>query len=473
MRSEARFHRGVLGTILLAAVAALGPVSVTAGAHPPRQAAARAVVLSDPAALAAWWSTSHVALPPPPLLTHAELLAAVGALDLAAPGALALDEIGTSVKGQSIVEVRVGRGPIHVMLWSQMHGDEPTATVALVDLLALLTTGRDVPDVARLLDRLTLHIVPMLNPDGAQRFERRNAQGLDINRDALLLQSPEARALKALRDRTNATIGFNLHNQGWRTSVGNPPRPATISLLAVAFDEARTESEGRRTTKRLCAVIRDALEPLAPGQIGRYEEDFEVRALGDNLTKWGTSVVLIETGAWAGPDPDVALVRLNFVAITTALDALASGRVRDADPARYDTLPPNDERLLHTVIRNATIVPGTGIAPFTGDVGVSALRAVREVGGARTIVTLARIEDLGDLRTWGALETIDAHGQVLAPAFVPGARPGDIVTLPDWTTMPPHPVIGVGQPASFFLLEPTQVEGGYRVARVITIGEPR
>ena len=52
-----------------------------------------------------------------------------------------------------------------------------------------------------------------------------------------------------------------------------------------------------------------------------------MRAFGDNITKWGTRVVLIETGPWPAPNPDRALVRLNFVAIVSALDALATGRV--------------------------------------------------------------------------------------------------------------------------------------------------
>ena len=40
-----------------------------------------------------------------------------------------------------------------------------------------------------------------------------------------------------------------------------------------------------------------------------------MRAFGDNITLWGTPVVLIETGPWPSAQPDPALVRLNFVAI--------------------------------------------------------------------------------------------------------------------------------------------------------------
>jgi hypothetical protein len=459
-----RFVRPVRRALLLAvAVAALpGPAAA-------RPQAAAAGPAANPAALAAAWDRERLPLPAAPLLTHEEVVAQIEAMAAQMPGFLTVERIGESVEGRSIHHLRAGRGPFGVLLWSQMHGDEPSATPALLDLLAWLYRHREEPIARRMLDRLTLHVVPMLNPDGAARHERRNAQGIDINRDALRLVTPEGRALKALRDRERPSLGFNLHNQSWRTSVGRPPQPASFSLLSVAFDEARTENEGRRLTKRVCAVIRDALEPFAAGRIGRYDDEFEVRAFGDNVTRWGTPVVLIETGPWPGPEPDLALTRLNFVALVAALDAVASGRVHEADPARYETLPVNESRLFHTLITNATIVPGTGVPPFLGDVGIVASRTVATVGGRRQAGLSARIEDIGDLRVFGALETIDATGLTLAPLADPPVTPGAVIELP-LRAPDSAPVIRVGQPARFVLLEPAG-GGKYRVRRVIRIGD--
>ena len=134
--------------------------------------------------------------------------------------------------------VTTGTGPFRVLLWSQMHGDEPTATAALFDVFEYFQRHRERSGVQRILSSLTLYVVPMLNPDGAERFQRRNAQGIDINRDALSLQTPEGQLLKSVRDRFNPRIGFNLHNQSWDTSVGDPPKPASISLLSVAVRQA-------------------------------------------------------------------------------------------------------------------------------------------------------------------------------------------------------------------------------------------
>ena len=277
------------------------------------------------------WDAEHVSPPLPPLIDHAEVVRRLTELVSADAGPVRDGEDRRVGRGPVDQLRAVGNGPTGVLLWSQMHGDEPTATAALFDIFEYLRRHREDPAVARMLSQLTIHVVPMLNPDGAERFQRRNAQGIDINRDALRLQTPEGRVLKALRDRLNPRVGFNLHNQSWRTSVGNRRSRPRSRCCRWPSTRRAPRTPGRMLTKQLCAVIRDALEPLASGQIGRYDDEFEVRAFGDNITKWGTPVVLIETGPWPSAEPDPALVRLNFVAIVTALDALATGRVDKAD----------------------------------------------------------------------------------------------------------------------------------------------
>jgi hypothetical protein len=313
----------------------------------------------SPQELARIWDAEHVSPPLPPLLEHGEVERRLQAVSQADPSRFIFERVGASLEGRSINMITTGTGPFRVLLWSQMHGDEPTATAALFDVFDYLQRHRSDPVVQRIQSSLTLYVVPMLNPDGAERFQRRNAQGIDINRDALGLQTPEGQVLKAVRDRFNPRVGFNLHNQGWNTTVGDPPKPASISLLSVAYDKPRSENAGRKLTKKLCAVIRDALEPFASGQIGRYDDEFEVRAFGDNLTLWGTPVVLIETGPFPSIEPDPALVRMNFVAIVSALDALATGNVDKADPKRYETLPMNESKGFYILVKGATILSGT------------------------------------------------------------------------------------------------------------------
>ena len=236
-----------------------------------RQAPAKAPSRAYTSALARIWDAEAVRYLPLPLVDHAVVERRLKEL----PADLfTVREAGKSVEGRAIYHIKAGTGPTAVLLWSQMHGDEPTATSALFDIFNYLAQHRSEPIASRILANLTLHAVPMLNPDGAERFQRRNAQGIDINRDALHLVTPEGRLLKQLRDELKPAIGFNLHNQSWRTGVGSPLRPASISLLSVAYDEARTVNEGRLLTKKLAATVRNAIEPLAGDRIGKYDDSF-------------------------------------------------------------------------------------------------------------------------------------------------------------------------------------------------------
>jgi hypothetical protein len=92
------------------------------------------------------------------------------------------------------------------------------------------------------------------------------------------------------------------------------------------------------------------------------------------------------------------------------LDALATGAVDRADPQRYESLPLNESKMLSVLVTNATVISGRGIPPFIADIGLLANRRVQVVGGRRELQTSLMVEDFGDLRTMGALRTIDATG---------------------------------------------------------------
>jgi len=81
-----------------------------------------------------------------------------------------------------------------VLLIGQQHGDEPAGSEALLVVAQELAHGLLEP----LLDQINVVIVPRANPDGAEAGTRATANGVDMNRDHLLLSTPEARALAVL-----------------------------------------------------------------------------------------------------------------------------------------------------------------------------------------------------------------------------------------------------------------------------------
>ena len=166
---------------------------------------------------------------------------------------LACERVGESAEGRPLRMVSFGEGEVGVLAWSQMHGDESTASMALADIFSFLARHPEHALVRALSRRLRLRFVPMLNPDGAARFQRHNAAGVDVNRDARRLATPEGRALKSVHDRIRPAFGFNLHDQSPRFRVGDSDRMAAIALLAPAHN---AEREGQRAPARGDAGVR-------------------------------------------------------------------------------------------------------------------------------------------------------------------------------------------------------------------------
>jgi len=370
-----------------------------------------------PEALQAAWAPARVSPPSGSYLPEA-LTADLQRLVERSEGLVRVEERGASAEGRPLLVLAAGSGPEKVLLWSQMHGDEPTATCALVDLLSYLVATRAEPATRQLLSRLTLLVLPMLNPDGAVRNDRRNAQGIDINRDAAELQTPEGRFLKAVRDRFSPAAGFNLHNQGALVTAGPAGPQSAFSVLAVPGAENEPDGPAVARKKGLGAVMARAVDTFGAGRVARYDMSYTARAFGDSMSRWGTPTVLLETGGWDGPGEAERLVRLNFVALLSALHALARGEETLAAPA-YDSLPFNERgRLVDLLLRDATVHGGRGLPPFHGDVAFVRPRAFAGEGQRLVASTVTGVGDLNHLR---ALEEIDARELLVAPAPPGGA----------------------------------------------------
>jgi len=362
--------------------------------------------------LASDWDVHHISTLAPSDVRHADLKKYLEHLKKIG---LKVDQVGMSNASREIYQVEWGKGPLKVFMWSQMHGDEPTATSALIDMFAYLQKHRDKDWVKKISETMTIRGVPMLNPDGQEMYQRRNLQGIDINRDALDLKTPEARLLKQLRDDWNPEIGFNLHNQQALTTVGRAPSQASISFLVVYGDEAKTTSFGHERNQRIASAMVTALQKFIPGHIARYSDEWTPTAFGDNFSAWGTPTILIETGALYGKDESY-LVKMNFIAFITALQSIATGSERTQDPNIYINLPENGSGgLVNFVFRRANIVsvvppsaiPVTAVSTPAFKIDTADISAVTERRRA-SFAAPVRIRSVGDLAGVRGLEEYDA-----------------------------------------------------------------
>ncbi|MFC1791444.1 M14 family zinc carboxypeptidase, partial [Gemmatimonadota bacterium] len=314
---------------------------------------------------------------------------------------------GESGEGRPLRTVSFGRGPVSVFLWSQMHGDESTASMALADLYALVARRPDHPVVRSILEGATVHTLPMLNPDGAQRFQRRNAQGIDINRDARALSTPEARTLKQVRDRIEPVFGFNLHDQGIGTRVGRTDRGVAIALLSPPFDESRAVNEDRQRAMEVMGVMIGAMEPMVGDHIAKYDDTFNPRAFGDLITQWGTGTILVESGGWEDDPQKQYLRKVNFVGLLAALEAIANGSYQGVGRDLYQELPSNGRRIGDLLLFGGTVVI-PGLPSYRADFLVNYDQPLLEEGGT--------FADIGDLLEVEARDTLSLEGLFIHPA---------------------------------------------------------
>jgi hypothetical protein len=309
--------------------------------------------------------------------------------------------LGESVEGRAISAVTAGSGPTTVLLWSQMHGNESAATMSLADIIHWFASAPESDTLrASLAARLTIVMVPMLNPDGAERFIRENAVGIDINRDARRTATPEGRILKSIRDSLQADFGFNLHDQGMHTAGPDGPLVA-IALLAPAADEERSWGSVRQRARGVAAAIAAALEPDLGARMARYDDAYSPRAFGDNMQAWGTSTVLIESGILPNDRQKQELRRLNTVALLSAFESIASERYDHEDAAAYDSLPMNRSVDYSILVQGGNVVL-EGVAPIQADIALSFDDSAAGTG--------PRYGEIGDLEGVVALDTVNASG---------------------------------------------------------------
>src|SRR5439155_9983476 len=124
------------------------------------------------------------------------------------------------------------------------------------------------------------------------------------------------------------------------TTVGRSQSQATIALLVVYGDAEKTTSPGQERNRRLASAVVTALQSFIPQNISRYGDEYTATAFGDNFSAWGTPTILIETGALYGKD-EMFLVKLNFVAFLTALNALGDSSEKSMSTGAYDSLRAN------------------------------------------------------------------------------------------------------------------------------------
>jgi len=148
---------------------------------------------------------------------------------------LRVGSAGTTSEGRDLLTVTVGNplpgettadragGRLRILINANIHGGEVEGKEAVQELLREFAQGEH----EELLEHVVMVFVPIYNGDGNDQIERAhrvsqngpyfgvgdrpNAQGLDLNRDFIKVESPECRGLLALANRWDPHLFMDLH----------------------------------------------------------------------------------------------------------------------------------------------------------------------------------------------------------------------------------------------------------------------
>lgn len=317
--------------------------------------------------------------------------------------------IGYSVENRPIHCLRIGSGPKKVLMWSQMHGNESTTTKALFDCVNLFLTNSEFPNT--ILESCTLLIIPILNPDGAERYTRFNANEVDLNRDAQDLSQPESRVLRNVFNDFKPDYCFNLHGQRTIYNVGATPVSSILSFLSPSQDEERTLTSNRKKAMALIVEINDTLQQVIPNGVARYDDGFNLNCVGDTFQSLKVPTVLFEAGHYP-KDYDREEVRyLMFLSILKALEAISgNGNSGFAAYQDYFKIPENSKQFYDIIIRNAKL---QDISAQATDIGIQYEERLVE----KKIEFIPKIEVISKLNDFYGHKEIDAESKVVKSPY--------------------------------------------------------
>ena len=250
-----------------------------------------------------------------------------------------LEIIGKSVLEMPIYKFQIGTGKIKILLWSQMHGNESTTTKALIDFLNVLNSESE--KAKKMLGKYTFCAIPVLNPDGAKLYTRENANKVDLNRDSKDLSQPESKVLRAVFDEFKPDFCFNLHDQRTIFGVGSTGKPATLSFLAPAYNEEREVNESRLKAINLIAGINNVLQNYIPGQIGRFDDSFNINCIGDTFQYLGVPTVLFEAGHFPNDYLREETRKYVFAALVSSFEIISENDIVANGFDKYLSIPQN------------------------------------------------------------------------------------------------------------------------------------
>lgn len=293
--------------------------------------------------------------------TYDELVKTLNQIEKSSQGTVTMEWYGPTIEGRDLPLAIIGTGPMAILIVAQQHGGEVMTSVAAVNAIKYLGSAGN-PEVKQILEKLTVLIMPRVNPDGGEVFQRRNADGYDINRDHNPANYPdnfrtfEAKTVRDIWEEYKPAIFLDLHHMGTRLPVNvNIHRPVNAAshrpLVTPGDYPGWPGYEGREVqslSKQIGAQMYETLEKMGIGEVelysrGRASSNADISRNAFGMLGSATQLVEIRGQARSlGQKSSGYLIQLPYRSFMTVLISAADGSLFEIDPADYEVIPPGD-----------------------------------------------------------------------------------------------------------------------------------
>jgi len=286
-----------------------------------------------------------------------EMVKELRKLENRSKGTMQLEVVGQSNEGRDLYLAKVGTGPKKVMIVTQQHGDEVHGTEAALHFLKAISGSK----YADLREKVTVLVLPKINPDGSDRIQRQNHDpgcvdpnclegvGYDMNRfhdPATPLSEnpvPEAVAMRKAHAKYQPDVVLDYHNQF--SYVSDDGDMITMSMMWPLSEGV--DPEVVDDSKRATAIIADAVSAYGHAEVSKFPGGTAPGIARNAYGLLGSATVLIEQRGQEemGQKGIGYMVKQAYVSMFSVVGALADGTFDDVDPAEADALPDRGDRI--------------------------------------------------------------------------------------------------------------------------------
>jgi hypothetical protein len=267
-------------------------------------------------------------------------------------GLVSVSSAGTSGEGRQLYYATVGSGPTTFWLQARIHGNELHSTEAALQILDYLTSGSPAARLVR--ENLTVVVIPLYNPDGAEANIRQSTtpNRIDLNRDWENFAQPESVAFWRLWRDLQPELALDLHHMGQAPIVDGTDDLNQFQIGARSIDPSRMTAEQWLTNRQMAMVSVDALDHYGLANVAHYPIIDITNAALSRMLMGGTApageqpvmqpatrgAIFYEVRS-VGQKSNGQLENLFRIPALAVLTAAANGSLSTYDVSGYPSLP--------------------------------------------------------------------------------------------------------------------------------------